>query len=30
MSLITQEIKNLVAGVSQQPAILRHPEQLEQ
>lgn len=30
MSLITQEIKNLVAGVSQQPAILRHPEQLEE
>ena len=30
MSLITQEIKNLVAGISQQPAILRHPEQLEE
>ncbi len=30
MALITQTIKNLVAGVSQQPPILRHPEQLEE
>ena len=30
MPLITQTIKNFVAGVSQQPAILRHPEQMEE
>lgn len=30
MSLINQDIKNLVSGVSQQPPILRHPEQLEE
>ena len=30
MGLYSQTIKNLVAGVSQQPAILRHPEQLEE
>lgn len=29
MGLINQDIKNLVSGVSQQPPILRHPEQLE-
>lgn len=28
--LINQDIKNLVSGVSQQPSILRHPEQLEE
>lgn len=30
MSLINQDIKNLVSGISQQPSILRHPEQLEE
>lgn len=30
MGLINQDIKNLVSGVSQQPSILRHPEQLEE
>lgn len=30
MPLYSQDIKNLVAGISQQPAILRHPEQLEE
>ena len=30
MAAISQTIRNLVAGVSQQPAILRHPEQLEE
>lgn len=30
MRLINQDIKNLVSGVSQQPPILRHPEQLEE
>lgn len=30
MGLINQDIKNLVSGVSQQPPILRHPEQLEE
>lgn len=30
MSLINQDIKNLVSGISQQPPILRHPEQLEE
>lgn len=29
MALYSQTIKNLVAGISQQPPILRHPEQLE-
>lgn len=29
MSLYSQTIKNLVSGISQQPPILRHPEQLE-
>lgn len=29
-SLITQTIRNLIAGVSQQPAQLRYPEQLEE
>lgn len=29
MGLINQDIKNLVSGISQQPAVLRHPEQLE-
>ncbi len=29
MSLFTQSIKNLVSGISQQPQILRHPEQLD-
>lgn len=29
MGIYSQTIKNLVSGVSQQPAILRHPEQLE-
>lgn len=29
MTLINQTIKNLVAGISQQPELLRHPEQLE-
>ena len=29
-TLITQRYKNFVAGISQQPAILRHPEQLEE
>ena len=28
--LISQPIKNLVHGISQQPPVLRHPEQLEQ
>lgn len=30
MALINQDIKNLVSGISQQPAVLRHPEQLEE
>ena len=30
MAVITQLIKNWVAGISQQPPILRHPEQLEE
>lgn len=30
MGLINQDIKTLVSGVSQQPPILRHPEQLEE
>lgn len=30
MSLINQDIKNLVSGISQQPPVLRHPEQLEE
>lgn len=30
MTLINQDIKNLVSGVSQQPPVLRHPEQLEE
>lgn len=30
MSLVSQSIKNFIAGVSQQPAILRHPEQVEE
>lgn len=30
MTLINQDIKNLVSGVSQQPPILRYPEQLEE
>lgn len=30
MALINQDIKNLVSGVSQQPPVLRHPEQLEE
>jgi hypothetical protein len=30
MGLINQDIKNLVSGVSQQPPILRHSEQLEE
>jgi hypothetical protein len=30
MALYSQTIKNIVAGISQQPAILRHPEQLEE
>lgn len=30
MSLVNQDIKNLVSGISQQPPILRHPEQLEE
>lgn len=30
MSLISQTIKNLVSGISQQPPVLRHPEQLEE
>lgn len=30
MPLISQTIKNLVQGVSQQPAFIRYPEQLEQ
>lgn len=30
MKLISQSIKNLVAGISQQPANLRHPEQLDE
>lgn len=30
MSLINQDIKNLVSGISQQPPILRYPEQLEE
>lgn len=30
MGLINQDIKNLVSGISQQPPILRHPEQLEE
>lgn len=29
MALVSQDIKNLVAGISQQPQILRHSEQLE-
>lgn len=29
MALISQDIKNLVSGVSQQPDVLRHAEQLE-
>jgi len=29
MALYSQTIKNLVSGISQQPPILRHPEQLE-
>lgn len=29
MTLINQDIKNLVSGISQQPPILRYPEQLE-
>ena len=29
MALITQSVKNLIAGISQQPPILRHVEQLE-
>lgn len=29
MSRISQTVKNLVAGISQQPALLRLPEQLE-
>lgn len=28
--LINQDIKNLVSGISQQPPVLRHPEQLEE
>lgn len=28
--LYSQQIKNLVSGISQQPAVLRHPEQLEE
>lgn len=30
MSLYSQSIKNLIAGISQQPDILRHPEQLQE
>lgn len=30
MPLVNQQIKNFVAGVSQQPAYLRYPEQLEE
>ena len=30
MGLHSQTIKNLIAGISQQPSILRHPEQLEE
>lgn len=30
MQLISQSIKNLVAGISQQPPNLRHPEQLDE
>lgn len=30
MGLINQDIKNLVSGISQQPPILRHPEQLQE
>lgn len=30
MTLINQDIKNLVSGISQQPPLLRHPEQLEE
>lgn len=30
MTLINQDIKNLVSGISQQPPILRYPEQLEE
>lgn len=30
MGLINQDIKNLVSGISQQPPVLRHPEQLEE
>lgn len=29
MGLFSQTIKNLISGISQQPSILRHPEQLE-
>ena len=29
-TLITQQYKNFVAGISQQPVFLRHPEQLEE
>ena len=30
MSLIAQTIRNFVAGISQQPDVLRHPEQLDE
>ena len=30
MSNITQRINNFIEGVSQQPPMLRHPEQLEE
>lgn len=29
MAIVTQTIKNFIAGISQQPPLLRHPEQLE-
>lgn len=29
-ALYSQTIKNLVAGISQQPQVLRHPEQLNE
>lgn len=29
MPIVSQSIKNFVAGISQQPPVLRHPEQLE-
>lgn len=30
MTLIAQSIRNFIAGISQQPNVLRHPEQLEE